>query len=218
MKRCVIFCAGEIGPQAVARCAPGPEDFLIGADGGYRTAQALGFSPHLILGDFDSAPAPDDPAVLRFPAHKDDTDCLLAVREGLDRGYRDFVLLGAAGGRLDHTLANLQTLLFLKEHDADGVLLDERHTVRALRDEARTIPRFAGYLSVFALGGTCRVTLEGMEYPLQDHLLTPGYPLGVSNHIREATGTVTARDGALLLVCCREDAPETSVNEGGTTP
>ena len=84
------------------------------------------------------------------------------------------------------------------------VLLDDRHTVRVLRDEAWTVERFAGYLSLFAMAGDCRVTLTGMEYPLEDHLLTGAYPLGVSNRVREARGTVTVRDGALLAVEYRE--------------
>ena len=204
MKRCVVLCAGAIGPGALARCAPAPDDLLIAADGGYLRARELGLVPDLILGDFDSAPAPDDPRVVRYPVRKDDTDSLLAVKEGLARGCGRFVLLGGLGGRLYHTLANLQLLLYLKDRGADGVLLDDRHTVRVLRDEAWTVERFAGYLSLFAMAGDCRVTLTGMEYPLEDHLLTGAYPLGVSNRVREARGTVTVRDGALLAVEYRE--------------
>lgn len=48
----------------------------------------------------------------------------------LDRGYRDFLLLGCTGGRLDHTLANIAVLLYLLRRGADALMADERNFLR----------------------------------------------------------------------------------------
>ncbi len=110
MPTCYIVGAGDFTPRGFA---PVPGDLVLAADGGYRALYSLGSTPDLLLGDFDSLgdlPLPPDLPVLRFPARKDDTDTGLALRHGLDRGFRDFALYGCAGGRVDHLLANLQSM------------------------------------------------------------------------------------------------------------
>ena len=110
MPTCYVVGAGDFTPRGFA---PGPGDLVVAADGGYRALYSLGYTPDLLLGDFDSLgdlPLPADLPVLRFPARKDDTDTGLALRHGLDRGFRDFALYGCAGGRVDHLLANLQSM------------------------------------------------------------------------------------------------------------
>lgn len=110
MPICYIVGAGDFTPRGFA---PVPGDLVLAADGGYRALYSLGYTPDLLLGDFDSLgdlPLPPDLPVLRFPARKDDTDTGLALRHGLDRGFRDFALYGCAGGRVDHLLANLQSM------------------------------------------------------------------------------------------------------------
>ena len=201
MSRCVIICAGEYAPISFA---PKKDDFVICCDAGYKAAEAMGIKPDLIMGDFDSygGRLPEDIPIMRYPVEKDDTDSMLAVREGLKRGYKDFVLLFALGGRLDHTFANVQTLAFMQQHGADGVLIGPRDTVRLLtngtltlkRDESRTF-------SIFAFGQTARgVTLTGMQYPLDHAEITQSFPIGLGNHILEPQGTVTVTDGTLIVI------------------
>ena len=110
MAKCVIFCAAEF--DALAEPI-GQQDYILAADGGLRHLQKLNIAPHGILGDFDSLGyVPRDARV--FPVEKDDTDAMLAVRLGLERSCDDFLLYGAMDGpRLDHTIANFQTLAFL---------------------------------------------------------------------------------------------------------
>ena len=110
MPTCYVVGAGDFTARGFA---PGPGDLVVAADGGYRALYSLGYTPDLLLGDFDSLgdlPLPADLPVLRFPVRKDDTDTGLALRHGLDLGFRDFALYGCAGGRVDHLLANFQSM------------------------------------------------------------------------------------------------------------
>ena len=204
MKPCVIFCAAGFD----GLLAPIPENALtIAADGGLRHTESLGLRPDVILGDFDSLGyVPEDSTV--FPVEKDDTDAMLAVRRGLELGYREFLLYGSLDGpRLDHTVANFQTLQFLCDRDAFGYLVGSRYLVTAVKNGTLRFPAGAeGTVSVFCLGADARgVDLEGLYYPLQDGVLSAGFPLGVSNHFTGAEATVCVRDGSLLVMWDREN-------------
>ena len=198
MKTCVIFCAG--GFSALAEPI-GEGDYVIAADGGYAHTQALGQKPDAVLGDFDSLGyVPED--AIRFPVEKDDTDAMLAVRLGLEQGCDRFLLYGSLdGARLEHTVANFQTLAFLRDHGCTGYLIGRTQVVTLLEGQTLCFPKTAvGYLSVFAYGGAATVTLRGVQYPLERGQLTPNFPLGVSNRFQDCEATVSAEEGRLLPV------------------
>lgn len=199
--RAVIFCAGQVTADDWAAARPRPDDLIIGADRGYERAMALGVTPQVILGDFDSAQRPDRPDIEVHSPIKDDTDSILAVNRALEAGCKEIVLLGALGGRVDHTLANLQTLLYIRDRGARGWLLGGGTAITAIRDESLEVERMDGYLSVFAADGPCRgVTLEGLFYPLREAELTCCYPLGVSNQFVAPTARITVEKGALYVM------------------
>ena len=140
MPTCYIVGAGDFTPRGFA---PVPGDLVLAADGGYRALYSLGYTPDLLLGDFDSLgdlPLPPDLPVLRFPARKDDTDTGLALRHGLDRGYRDFALYGCAGGRVDHLLANLQSMARVSRLGAAIRLAAPEYDAWALTGPAPSTP------------------------------------------------------------------------------
>ncbi len=204
MGDCVIFCAAEC--RSLAR-AVGPEDLVIAADGGLKHTQALGIIPDVILGDFDSLGYTPQGANV-FPVEKDDTDAMLAVRRGLELGYRSFLLYGGLDGpRLDHTLANFQTLQFLADRDAWGYLVGSSYLVTVVKNGTLRFPAGCrGTVSLFCLGRDATgVTLKGLYYPLQDATLTPGFPLGVSNHFTEKSAEITVTGGSLLVLWDREN-------------
>lgn len=201
MTRCFIFAAGTFHGL---RERPVPGDYIIAADAGYKTCLRLHITPDLLLGDFDSMEAPADfPNIHRSPVEKDDTDTMLAVKTALDRGCDAVYIYGGTGGkRLDHTLANLQTLLYLRRHGAQGWLYDDDFVWTALENESLTIQKTVewGLFSAFCLGDKAEgIDETGFQYPLENATLTPGFPLGVSNHILEPEATVTVRKGALLV-------------------
>lgn len=199
MHTCIIFCAG--GFRELARPID-ESDFLLAADGGLAHLQALGLSPHGIIGDFDSLGYIPQGAQV-FPVEKDDTDSMLAVRKGLELGYRRFELYGALDGdRLDHTVANLQTLCFLAEHGAAGFLVGLHYIAAVLKNGTFRFSKDAtGIISLFCLGQDARgVTIRGLKYPLENGILSSSFPLGVSNHFLSKEASVTVEDGTLIAL------------------
>lgn len=199
MDTCLIFCAGSFEKLAQQ---PDSNDYILAADGGLTHLQALGIQPDGIIGDFDSLGYIPTGAQT-FPVEKDDTDSMLAVRKGLELGFRRFVLYGALDGeRLDHTIANLQTLCFLADHGARGYLIGLKNIVCVLKNSGISIAAGAtGILSVFAMGEDARgVTLRGLKYTMEDGVLSSRFPLGVSNHFIGSEATISVKDGTVLVL------------------
>ena len=199
MDTCFIFGAaafdGLIAPI-------GPGDFIIAADGGLRHTQALGLNPKEIIGDFDSLGYVPEQGVVH-PVEKDDTDTMLAVRRGLSLGLRRYVIYGGMDGkRLDHTVANFQTLGFLAEHDAVGFLVGRDYIACAVKNGGLTFPAGAeGDFSVFCLGpDAAGVSIRGLYYQAENVTLTSFFPLGVSNHFTGKEATVTVKNGTILAL------------------
>ena len=204
MGKCLIFCAAQFDRLAAPVAA---DDYLLAADGGLCHFEKLNLTPHGIIGDFDSLGYVPAGAQV-FPVEKDDTDAMLAARKGLELGYREFIFYGALDGpRLDHTLANFQTLQFLADHGATAYLVGNDYIVTVIREETVEFPaKAAGLLSLFCLGPDAEgVTLENLHYPLQDGRLTSGFPLGVSNHFTGKCARVTVQKGSLLALWDRKN-------------
>ena len=131
---------------------------------------------------------------------------MLAVKEGISRGYKEFVLLGATGGRFDHTLANLQTIAYGLEQGVFVMIADENNMITMLRDGSVFMPRMEGYyLSIFSYTPCCEgITLEGVKYPLQKARLTNWTTLGLSNEILAETAQITVEKGTLVVVVSKD--------------
>lgn len=204
MKTCVIFCAAEF--DALVRPLV-PEDYVIAADGGLRHTERLGIVPDGVLGDFDSLGYTPEGANV-FPVEKDDTDAMLAVRQGLSLGFREFILYGSVDGpRLDHTVANFQTLQFLCDHGAHGYLVGKDTIITVLKNgELRFPAGTQGNISVFCMGSDAKgVTEEGLYYSLKNGTLTPGFPLGASNHFTGKEARIRVKNGSLLILWDRNN-------------
>ena len=199
MGRCILFCAAEFdGLLEPVRAG----DYVIAADGGLLHTERLGITPDEILGDFDSLGR--IPAGSRvFPVEKDDTDAMLAVRRGLALGYREFYLYGSLDGpRLDHTVANFQTLQFLADRGSRGYLVGIRQIVTVVKNGAIRFPAGReGNISLFCMGSNAEgVDILRLHYPLRNGTLTPGFPLGVSNQFVEKEATLSVAEGRLLVL------------------
>ena len=210
MSRCVIISACPVSPELAE--ALRPDDFIIACDAGYRNCAPLGRRPNIIVGDFDTAPCPEqqDDDIIVLPHVKDDTDTQYAAHWLLEHGYDEITLLGALGGaRPEHTLANLATGLYLAKNGVNVLLADERSELRYLVPGRELIlqRRDWKYLSLFPMEGRLTgVSIRGAFYPLENAVLTADYPLGVSNEFIADTAQLQCSGGCGLVVLTRDDA------------
>ncbi len=211
MGKCILMCAGEFSPMNIS---VEDGDYVIAVDGGFRYLRELQIEPDLLLGDFDSM-SEEDLAYFRkirarhpekieqLPVEKDDTDTVAAVKRGLALGFKEFAIYGALGGRLDHAMANIQTLLWIKHHGGDGALLSPQMQIRVLEDEGYVFPdTFSGTFSLFALGEKASgISIHGTKYEAEQAVLTNDFPLGVSNETVDGVrSSITIQEGSVLLM------------------
>ena len=145
---------------------------------------------------------PEGRDVIRLPAEKDVTDSEAAIDLAISRGFRDITLLGGLGGRLDHTLGNLGMLAKYCGKVKRLVISDSRNYVFMMIPGVITIPKNDyKYLGIIAYGGPAEnVTLSGVKYPLDHHLLTDHTTLGVSNEITASEACIEFTKGKLLVI------------------
>ena len=202
MRRCVIVGGAPIERAEELRAYLRADDYMVYCDCGLRHEKALGRAPDLIVGDFDSH---DDPhaavETIVLPHVKDDTDSCFAAKEGLKRGFREFLLLGAVGARLDHTLGNLALLRMLEGAGAKALLVDDYSETEIVSGEAAVADEFP-YFSLLPLGGAAKgVCVTDAKFPLRGASLEPDSSLGVSNEpLPGKIAHIRAGEGKLLLV------------------
>ena len=170
MRRCVIVGGAPIKNYTMLRSNLRNDDFYIFCDGGLRHCKKLGVQPDLIVGDFDSHENPNLPIeTIELPCEKDDTDTVFAVKEALSRGFRDFLLLGVVGGRLDHTLGNVSILLMLDSLGAKALLVDDFSEMEIVSRNPVYVDDSFKYFSLLNISGTaCDVNIKNAKYPLEN--------------------------------------------------
>lgn len=208
--RCIVVAAGDLTVGEIDRTG---EEFVIAVDGGLSYCGILGLEPDLIIGDFDSLSEKEREAVeqlklqiperiIQLKREKDDTDLYAALKIGLEKGYRDFRIYGGTGGRFDHTLANIQCLLYLKNRGAAGYLIDGTGMMFVIQNEAVHLNRsLEGTLSLFSLDREALgVFIENMKYTLKDYRMTNDFPIGISNEFIGKEAVIGVEKGALVCM------------------
>ena len=200
MSKCIIIGAGDFTyPKSIEK-----SNFIIAADGGYDHAVKAGIVPHLFIGDMDSLTAtlPENLEKKTFPERKDYTDMQLSYMEGKARGYRDFEIYGGMGGRSDHTFANISLLLKIAEDGCNASMISRGEIYTVVNNSSLAVEGKAGnYISVFAIGGDAKgVGIKGLDYEVENVVLTPSFPLGVSNRFTEKEAKISVKNGALLII------------------
>lgn len=188
-------------------------DYVIAVDGGLMYCESLGVEPDLIVGDFDSITdsfvgaleeiekrSPEK--VVRLNTMKDDTDTMAALKIGIERGFEVFYMYGCGGGRLEHTIANIQSLIYLKDRDLKGYIMEGEGMTFVMRNESVSFKEtMEGYVSLFALDPVIKgVTEKGLKYTLEKAELSYGFPLGVSNEFIGVQSEIAVDSGTALVV------------------
>lgn len=208
--RCVIISGSpETNPDFIKQAVK-PDDYVICADRGYEFASLAGVEPNLIVGDFDSYKEKISASceIVKLNPRKDDTDTIHSIDLAFEKGFTDFILLGALGGRTDHTFANITSLLYIADKGGRGVLLSEKERIELLNKGEYFYEKYCGKtFSLFPFGceSVC-VSYRGVEYPIERYNLKSSVPLGISNVFTSEKSKIKIYDGnAILIINLKEE-------------
>ena len=158
--------------------------FVIAADGGYDHARAAGIG----------------------------VDFLSAMKIGWRHGTRTFHIYGALGGRVDHTIANIQLVALLADHGAVGYLHGDGVLVTAVRDGALDFPANdvaqGRMVSVFSHSDiSTGVSETGLKYELDHASMSSVRVNGLSNEFLEGRAARIEVEHGTLVVTFPIEAP-----------
>ena len=200
MKKCIIFGSVEAN---FFDDKINDGDLVIAADGGLKNTEKFSITPDLIVGDFDSLKyTPQGENVVVHPEIKDETDTILAVDIAFEKGYRNFVIYGCLGGRLDHTLASIQTAAYIAEKGGTAVFKSEENFMTVVKNSSiHFTSDCEGYISVFSLSENADgVTEKGLFYELDNSKMIADYPLGISNRFTNRESVISVKNGKLCII------------------
>lgn len=202
MKRCVVI--GAMPVKLALKELIKKSDVVICADGGYIEAKKQAVVPNMIIGDFDSTvkPTDTDASILVLPKEKDDTDTYYIARYIVDNNFTDALFCGVTGGRLEHTIANIQMLKFLAKNRVNATLMDESSQIIAVNSGKIVLPKMENkYFSIFAMDERAEgVSEKGCKYLLDNVTLTNEFPIGISNEFLDTEVEISVEKGCLLLI------------------
>lgn len=184
-------------------------DMILCADTAYLAAKAEGLTPDIVIGDFDHGEAKalqNEANTVRVPCEKDDTDTMLCIKYAIEKGADSLTIVGGIGGRLDHTVANLQALAYVESHGIRAVLTNGKNEAFLMRGNIKIPKKDGFYLSVFAYDGVCEgISIHGTKYEVENAVLDTNFPLGVSNEITSDFAEIEVKNGRLLIILSKKD-------------
>lgn len=206
MKRCVIFGAAPVENVAFLQSFLRHDDWFVAADGGGDLAEQCGITPHLQVADYDSSAPVSDVKSVRLPVEKDVTDTCAAMEIAFDKGYREFLLLGCTGGRMDHTVANVLCMRRFAEKGCTVQMIDHRNKITVLLPGTYSLTdEFSTGFSVFSLSEkTEELRLFGVQYPLDGYTLRADDSLCVSNRVTHTNAGISFSSGVVLLIFSKD--------------
>ena len=198
----ICYIVGASGSDECVSFAASSSDYIIAADGGYDLLKKFNIEADVLIGDFDSISSVNHKHIIKHPVEKDDTDSFLAYKLGYEKGFRTFVIYGCMGGRIDHTIANIQMLCHMAQSGARGFLIGENTVITAIHNSHINFSdENCGKFGVFAHSAVANgVSIKGTKYTLENNTITPDFPIGVSNEFISKTATISVSDGTLLLI------------------
>lgn len=208
MERCVVVGGADIGDYERIRSYLNDDDYVVYCDSGLRHMKGLGKDPSLIVGDWDSYEDPHlDVETITLPVEKDDTDTVFAVREGMKRGFRDYLLLGSIGARFDHSLVNSFILTTLENRGCHGIIVDDYSEMQIISGGSSQtgvtyVDESCSFFSLVAMEGTAHgVSISGAKFNLEDADVGPDYQYATSNEVMPGKAAeIRIKEGRLLLI------------------
>lgn len=212
MSRIVIFANGNLPNLEAARTMLRADDFIIAADGGANHILHMDVQPHLLIGDLDSI---EDVAlqtykaagveIEQYPVDKDETDLELALRRALKTNVDSILIIGALGGRIDQTLANLSLLTDERLAGLQVRLDDGVEAVYVCRKQVKVQGRRGDVISLIPWGESVTgVVTDGLQWMLSQETLYSNKSRGISNVMTGESASITIENGLLLVIHTRK--------------
>ncbi len=201
MGTCLIISGGDYSPLPSFISY----DYVIACDLGYEHSVRMGIKPDMMVSDFDSLDREKFPSdeipLLEFPVRKDDSDTMLAIKHALKEGYGHIIIACALGGRLDHTIANIQSMAYVAEKGGICEIYGDKEYLRTFTGGELSLKKREGFsLSLFSISEKCSgVSITGSAYDCENVTMTNTFPLGISNYWVEDEVTVRMKDGIMLI-------------------
>lgn len=200
MNTCYIIAAGK---SRRIDFTPDETDLIICADGGYEKAVEHGYTPDIIVGDFDSSKSvPKGDNVYIYPSEKDDTDTTIAIDYGFEKGYKTFKLYCALGGRLDHTYANISLLSYVANKGGSAALVGDDCCVTLIKNDKIVFDESeSGTVSVFSFTDKSEGVYEkNLKYGLEDFTMYSSCVRGISNEFTGKKSEISVKNGELVIM------------------
>lgn len=201
----IVLAGGDTVDPDVVEDLPN-DGFIVAADSGLDQALGLGLEVDLLIGDMDSV-SPEALTAYRgvpselHPTDKDHTDLELALRAAMRLGVTRIIIVGGAGGRLDHFLANALLVSSTDFSDVDVEWLTGNARLHVVHGTTRLHCAPGRHVSLLAVHGRARgISTEGLRWELKNEDLEPGATRGVSNIFEKPVATITVREGTLLAI------------------
>ncbi len=211
-KKVIIVANGDIDKKYLQKIFNSYE-FKISADGAGDKLYEMNLMPDIMVGDFDSI----NPCVLehyknlnvefmKLDTHKDYTDTHICIQAAIDKGYKEIDIIGAIGGRWDHSLANVNLLYFAHKKDIRLRLVSENNTMEIFGEGEYSLEREEDcYCSLIAIFDDSLINLEDMKYSPENLVMRRGESIGVSNEYLEKDGRLTVKKGSVMLIKSKKD-------------
>ena len=182
--------------------------FIICADGGFNAANNLGIKPDLWVGDMDSLNYDNNLCAEKiiYPKDKDLTDSHIAVNEALKRGFKEIILVGATGGRLDHEYANYCLLKYILKSGGSGMIVNKNNRIILADKNIEIMPSGMKYISFFSFGGNVNnFSVKDVKYELDNYCLLDDDTYTTSNEfIRDIPAKVSFENGYVLIISSKD--------------
>jgi len=208
MKRAVILSNGDLADVSQLKEMIKPSDFVIAANGGSKHCKTLGIVPDLVIGDLDSLDKKleqewekKNVGIISYPTDKDWTDTELALKYVVKQGFKEIVLAGFLGKRIDHVISNLLMMADLIDKVDKLMIIEGQQEIYVVKDRLEIKGKQGDLVSLIPLLGNCQgVTTKGLKYQLQGSTLKFGKSRGVSNVMLGKKAEIGVEKGKLLVV------------------
>jgi thiamine pyrophosphokinase len=205
-ERCAIFLNGVIEDYDYIFTRLESNDFIIGVDGGIKHIEKLNLSPDLILGDFDSSTLSEalkyeDAIIKKYKKDKDYTDGEIAINYVIGEKYKDVLIFGALGNRIDHTLSNINMLEKLNNSEVAGTIIEKNNEISYLDKIIELKSNGFKYFSIVSITNKISgLSIENAKYELKNETIIRTESKGISNEFLNKNVLITLDEGKALVI------------------